>query len=251
MDRWLTPDAPSTPPLCRRLLVPDGVDWQAIVAGALLPLTKPYNFEAYGTQTPDQAAQVFMAMFDDFTFNGPKGCRVIGEIICYAGATSPDPSWLPCDGASLLRASYPDLFAAIGTTYGSADGTHFNLPDLRGRAPIDMGTGPGLSARSLGDSIGEEAHTLTTPESASHSHTDVGHSHADTGHTHVEGNAIPTLIAIGAGVPAPSAVPAIGATGIGFANIANGSANNSNTGGGAAHNNMQPSLALNFLIVAL
>jgi len=40
--------------------------------------------------------------------------------------------YLECNGASLLRASYPELFAVLGTTYGTADGTHFNLPDLRG-----------------------------------------------------------------------------------------------------------------------
>ena len=38
-----------------------------------------------------------------------------------------------CNGASLLRASYSSLFSAIGTAWGYADGTHFNLPDLRGR----------------------------------------------------------------------------------------------------------------------
>lgn len=46
---------------------------------------------------------------------------------------TPPTGWLECDGASLSRATYAALFAAIGTTYGNADGTHFNLPDLRGK----------------------------------------------------------------------------------------------------------------------
>lgn len=55
-----------------------------------------------------------------------------GTIEAYGGAAAPD-GFLLCDGTSLLRASYPALFAAIGTAFGAADGTHFNVPDLRGR----------------------------------------------------------------------------------------------------------------------
>ncbi len=46
---------------------------------------------------------------------------------------TPPTGWLECNGASLLRASYADLFAVIGVTFGAADGTHFTLPDLRGK----------------------------------------------------------------------------------------------------------------------
>lgn len=64
-----------------------------------------------------------------------------GVVLPYAGASAPS-GWLLCFGQSLLRSDYPELFANIGTTYGSADGTHFNVPDLRGRLPAckdDMG----------------------------------------------------------------------------------------------------------------
>lgn len=56
----------------------------------------------------------------------------VGSVFPYAGTAAPS-GYLLCFGQSLLRASYPDLFTAIGTTYGAADGTHFTLPDLRGR----------------------------------------------------------------------------------------------------------------------
>lgn len=46
---------------------------------------------------------------------------------------SPPTGYLYCNGASLLRASYAALFTAIGTTHGTVDGTHFNIPDYRGR----------------------------------------------------------------------------------------------------------------------
>lgn len=64
-----------------------------------------------------------------------------GTVLPFAGTAAPT-GWLLCYGQSLLRADYPNLFTAIGTTYGAADGTHFNVPDLRGRSPIgkdDMG----------------------------------------------------------------------------------------------------------------
>ncbi len=55
----------------------------------------------------------------------------VGLIIESPVETIPN-GWLECNGASLLRSDYPTLFAIIGTTFGAADGTHFNLPDLRG-----------------------------------------------------------------------------------------------------------------------
>lgn len=235
--RWLTPDSAPGPIASRCLLIPDAPDWLAIVAGALLPLIYPFSFEEHGTATPDETAAVFKAMFDNFSFNVGV-CRVIGEIVCTATAANPNPgNWLTCDGSSLLRTDYPALFDAIGTTFGAVDGTHFNIPDLRGRTMIGTGQGSGLTDRVLGDSLGEENHTITLAESASHSHVDAGHIHS-------EGIAIPAVGAAIVGVPIPSAVPGIGSTGIGSATL-------DTVGSNGAHNNMQPSTALNYYIVAL
>lgn len=233
---WLTPDTAPADTICRVLTIPADPNWLAIVAGALNPLIYPSSFEEFGTSSPDDTASVFRDMFDKFS-NNEGVCRVIGEIICYAGSTSPDAKWLVCDGSSLLRADYPDLFAVIGTTYGSTDGTHFNVPDLRGRVGIGSGSGTGLSSYSIGDTGGEETHTLTTTEIASHSHTDTGHSHSEI-------SATPSIGAAVTGVPVPSAIPGVALTGTGFAGI-------SASGGDGAHNNLQPYVALNYLIVAL
>jgi microcystin-dependent protein len=110
-----------------------------------------------------------------------------GALFPYIGASAPT-GYLLCDGASCLRASYAALFAIIGTTYGSADGTHFNVPDLRGRIPVGAGTGTGggssgtgaptggsaLTARARGAWGGDETHVLTEAElpstAGSHSH---------------------------------------------------------------------------------
>jgi len=82
-----------------------------------------------------------------------------------------DDGWLACDGASLERVLYPDLFAAIDIAYGSVDGAHFTLPDYRGRAAVGAGAGPGLTARALGARLGSETHLLTANQSGVPLHT--------------------------------------------------------------------------------
>jgi len=236
-SRWLTPDTPASDFICRRLLIPNGQDWLAVVTGALNELIYPYNFEEYGSETPESTAAIFQVMFDHFCFDDDPGCRLIGEIVTFAGSSNPSTNFLPCDGASLLRSDYPDLFTVIGTTYGAVDSSHFSVPDLRGRTPVGAGTGSGLSPRALGSTFGEETHQLTTSELAAHTHSDAGHVHS-------EGTAAPSIGAAITGVPVASAVPSVGVTGTGNASI-------STTGSDTPHNNIQPSIALNYFIVAL
>lgn len=235
--RWLTPNTPAADFICRRLLIPNGQDWLAIVTGALNELIYDYNFEEFGTTSPAATAAAFATMFDHFCFDDDPGCRLIGEIVAFAGSSNPSTNFLPADGASYLRSDYPDLFAVIGTTYGSADGSHFNVPDLRGRVNVGAGTGPGLSTYGIGDTGGEETHVLSTAELAAHSHSDAGHAHSEV-------TAVPTVGAAITGVPVPSAVPGVGVTGVGNASI-------SSTGSDSPHNNLQPYIALNYFIVAL
>ncbi|MFA6077398.1 MAG: phage tail protein, partial [Candidatus Paceibacterota bacterium] len=69
----------------------------------------------------------------------------VGTITMYGGSTAPT-GWVLCDNSSLLRAgTYADLFAVIGTTFGTADGTHFNVPDMRGIFPRGAGTSAKLT----------------------------------------------------------------------------------------------------------
>lgn len=79
--------------------------------------------------------------------------------------------WMICDGRSLSKEEYAQLFALIGTTFGSVDGDHFNIPDSRGRVLGSIGSGAGLSARTLGQTVGEELHTLTINQMPAHTHT--------------------------------------------------------------------------------
>ncbi len=103
----------------------------------------------------------------------------IGDLKHRAGSSVP-AGWLLCDGLAISRATYAALFGVIGTTWGAGNGTTtFNLPDLRGRSLVGTGTGPGLTARVLGATGGEETHLLTLPETPVHNHalTDPGHGH--------------------------------------------------------------------------
>jgi len=107
-----------------------------------------------------------------------------GSIQLFAASTPPG-GWLACDGSAVSRTTYARLFAAIGTTWGVGDGsTTFNLPDLRGRAPVGAGSGAGLTARTLADTGGAEDHTLSETNLAAHTHTGPSHTHSGPSHTH-------------------------------------------------------------------
>jgi len=88
-----------------------------------------------------------------------------GDIKLFGGNVVPD-GWLKCDGSLLVAAAgYEDLYAVIGTAFGSGGVGTFKLPDLQGRVPIGAGFGAGLTPRTLGKIYGAEtnghSHTIT------------------------------------------------------------------------------------------
>lgn len=94
---------------------------------------------------------------------------ILGEIMMFAGNFAPR-GWAQCNGSLLPINTNQALFSIIGTIYGGDGRTTFALPDLRGRAPIHYGTGPGLSNRVLGQRGGSESHTLTPNQLPPHDH---------------------------------------------------------------------------------
>ena len=150
-----------------------------------------------------------------------------GSLTAFAGTAAPS-GWLLCNGASLVRTDYAKLFAAIGTTYGAADATHFTLPDARGRTLIGVGSGAGLTARALADVGGAETVQLTAAQSGLPAHT----HNAASGSFVVSGGSSFSTTA-GAGVTITGATGAV--TG-GALNAAQ------------AHENMTPFLAVNVMI---
>ena len=83
-----------------------------------------------------------------------------GMIAPFAGSTAPS-GWLIADGSAVSRTTYATLFSSIGVTYGAGNGsTTFNLPDLRGRAIVGAGAGPGLTNRTAGAAFGNESSSI-------------------------------------------------------------------------------------------
>ena len=161
----------------------------------------------------------------------------IAEIRIFAGNFAPR-SWAFCDGQLLPIAQNTALFSLIGTTYGGDGRTTTGLPNLQGRAPMHPGRGPGLTARRLGERVGVEDVTLTEAQMPQHKHTlqaGGGVGIVGGGNNNDPLNNYTSKPATGnayaSGTETPMSAAAVG-----------------NTGGGQAHNNMQPYLALNFII---
>ena len=107
-----------------------------------------------------------------------KSGAQIGEIIAIGHDASVPPGTLLCDGNSYLRTDYPALFNAIGTRWGTADGTHFNVPNFKGvflRGHANGSTNdPDRASRTTsatGGASGDAVGSFQTHQYASHSHT--------------------------------------------------------------------------------
>ena len=89
----------------------------------------------------------------------------VGTILMWGTTTAP-AGYAICNGASVLRAVFAELFAVIGTTFGSVDGTHFTLPDFRQAFPL------GVAAAGTGNTL------AGTGGAIDHTHTGPSHTHA-------------------------------------------------------------------------
>jgi microcystin-dependent protein len=169
------------------------------------------------------------------------------SLMPYAGTSAPTGYFL-CDGSAKSRTTHSALFGVIGTTYGAGDGsTTFNIPDLRGRviAGLDSDSGgfadrlttasaANINGRVLGanngnpgdtdrGTNGSQEHLLTEAQMPAHTHT---YSESSNG---------PAASGVGGGFSPATAV-------------GRQEANSGSTGGGSAHNNVQPTIILNYII---
>jgi len=175
---------------------------------------------------------------------------MIGEIRMFGGNFAPR-SWALCDGQLLPISSNSALFSILGTTYGGDGRTTFALPDMRGRVPVHAGNGPGLSDRRLGAKGGTETNTLNVTQLPSHNHSASGKIKANnlTATANDPAGNYPAL-AFGRDLTSGSQVQVNCYTNSHNEYMANDSVEVTvgNTGGGQSVNNMQPWLAVNFII---
>lgn len=140
--------------------------------------------------------------------------------------------WAFCSGQILPISQNTALFSLLGTTYGGNGTTNFGLPDLRGRAPIHFGQGPGLSNYVEGEMFGEEAVVLTVATMPAHNH--VVHTNSTRGKDHTMVGDLP------AKGPQNTYGPPTGEQFAGdIVQLA---------GGSQPHSNIQPSTGINYII---
>ena len=162
----------------------------------------------------------------------------VAEIRLFAGNFAPR-NWALCQGQLMSIAQNTALFALIGTFYGGNGQTTFALPDLRGRVPVGVGQGPGLSLKDQGQIGGVESVTLLTSQMPAHNHNVNVNAGAGT-------SGVPTNNYIAGAVDATAnAIPSFAAAPT--ANTLNPNSL-SPVGQSQPHENMPPFLVLNYII---
>jgi len=159
----------------------------------------------------------------------------LGEIKIFAGNFAPT-GWALCNGQVLSISQNTALFSLLGTFYGGNGTSTFALPDFRSRAPVHQGQGPGLSQYALGKTDGVENVTLLSNQMPVHNHA----ANASSG----AGTVVAASGAFWATDGASRGGKLYAATG----GATMGAGAIGQTGGGLTHNNIQPYLALNFII---
>ena len=149
------------------------------------------------------------------------GGAPVGQIIAWSGAYNSLPSgYLICDGSAISRTTYAALFAVVGTTHGSGNGsTTFNLPDLQSKFITGASSDPNNSGYSVGAEGGENFVTLTVNQMPAHTHSQQGGGTHDDGGPRVTGSTSDSTIT-----------------------------NINSAGGGQAHENRPPYYALAYII---
>ena len=161
----------------------------------------------------------------------------IAEIRIFAGNFAPR-GWAFCNGQLLPVSQNTALFSLIGTTYGGDGRTTTALPNLEGRAPMHPGRGPGLTAKRLGQRGGVETVTLSEAQIPNHSHSQLGSAdETEFDGTNNPKNSVPGTLEGGKELYGnPSNLQPLAEAAV------------ETSGGSQAHNNMQPYLAMNFII---
>jgi microcystin-dependent protein len=165
----------------------------------------------------------------------------IATILLFAGNFAPR-GWALCQGQLLSIAQNTALFSLVGVSYGGDGRVTFGLPDLQGRTAIGWGQGQGLSNRIIGERAGTETHTLITSEMPTHAHNVTIPALSTPGTVSVPAsNTFLAQVADNRGTT-------FNGYGTGTPNVGMNAGPTSVVGGNAPHNNMQPYLAITYVI---
>jgi len=162
------------------------------------------------------------------------GQPYVGEIRMFAGNFAP-AGWAFCDGSLQAIDENQTLFSLIGTTYGGDGQATFALPDLRGRVPLNNGTGTSGTTYVIGSTGGVESVTLSTNQIPSHTHVAIADDNTATTNNTDPSNKY-------YGNPTPTTIYSARTTTL------KQMASLSSTGGSQPHDNLQPFLAVSFII---
>lgn len=201
------------------------VEWFiAAFKSALFTLERAENWETF--VVPDD--EPFDDVLEDYVGELIESLTILDYVgvvapFCVADVSDLPEGWLPCRGEQYDAEDYPKLYAKLPSSLKGA--TTFNTPDLRGHVVMGAGTFPSLTTRNIMDRIGAETHTLTETQIPSHSHTYT----PPVANVDLETPGAPDIFAAGVGIPTQTG----------------------STGGGQAHNNIQPSLVMLYAIRAL
>lgn len=162
----------------------------------------------------------------------------IGQI-CLFGFNFAPRGWAFCNGQLLSIAQNSALFSLLGTTYGGDGIQTFGLPDLRGRAALHFGQGPGLTPREMGESSGSENVTLLSTQMPAHTHL----LQANTNN-----GSVPLSSGSVIANPVDVNTDAVNAYTTAAPNTTLSPQSVTSAGGNQPHNNMQPYLVMNYCI---
>jgi microcystin-dependent protein len=162
----------------------------------------------------------------------------LGEIRAFGFNFAPK-GWAMCNGQLLSIAQNTALFSLLGTVYGGNGVSTFALPDLRGRASVNQGQGPGLTNYTIGTALGTETVTLNTNQIPQHNHLWAANNGASDAPSPLGNFLAPAKIPT-TNTPVPTYAPFGGATVPLATNML------ANTGGNQAHQNMQPYLVVTY-----
>lgn len=156
---------------------------------------------------------------------------ILGSITLFAGNFAPR-GWAFCNGQTVAISQNSALFSLLGAEFGGDGITTFCLPDLRGRVPMHAGTGAGLTPRAVGEKIGTETVRLLSEEMPPHSH-DLLVANVAADNDHATGDMLSR-----SQIYTATATPLVPLNPLSI----------SISGGSQPHDNIQPSLCINYII---